>query len=336
MTSEIELFGKDSVKLNILKELIGGDINISLSLDGGVYQDYLSQIHQDGSRMQVLGKFNLSEDPMGEVLTIRPIMVSSMLKVTFGFSGLALSSEKKLSVFRSATKTIERKYDINDMLSSVEFIPQGNVKYLLRLTYGESESEEPAASVPVPESPAPAQEASSAVVPAIDESLDDFEMFSSSEATPVQPEPNPKTAPRLRNVPKPESNAVSEQHSAAESSENAAEVDSLQEEIKAAEEKKKKLAERRESAKDLLNKLEAEYEKDYEEFKKELEEYKQQFGVDQSVIEYYKDNDIQPIEDLIKEISEKIAQAEQQISLVILGRQKKTMEIENEVKSNKR
>ena len=38
----------------------------------------------------------------------------------------------------------------------------------------------------------------------------------------------------------------------------------------------------------------------------------------------------------MKEISERITQAEQQISLVILGRQKKTMEIENEVKSNKR
>ena len=86
----------------------------------------------------------------------------------------------------------------------------------------------------------------------------------------------------------------------------------------------------------MLQKLETEYEKDYDEFQRELEEYKQQFGVDQSVIDYYKDNDIQPIEELMKEISEKITQAEQQISLVILGRQKKTMEIENEVKSNKR
>ena len=136
MTSEIELYGKDSVKLNILKELISGDINISLSLSGGVYQDYISQIHREGSRMQVLGKFNLSEDPMGDVLTIRPIMVSGMLKVTFGFSGNALGV-KKLSVFRSSTKTVEREYDINEMLSSVEFIPQSNVKFLLRLTYGE-------------------------------------------------------------------------------------------------------------------------------------------------------------------------------------------------------
>ena len=55
MTSEIELFGRDSVKLNIVKELVSGDINISVSLNGGVYQDYLSQIRREGSRMQVLG-----------------------------------------------------------------------------------------------------------------------------------------------------------------------------------------------------------------------------------------------------------------------------------------
>ena len=332
MTSEIELFGKDSVKINILKELVSEDINISLSLNGGVYQDYMSQIHRDGSRMQVLGKFNLSEDPMGEVLTIRPIMVSGMLKITFGFSGNAISSEKKLSVFRSATKTIERKYDINDMLSSVEFIPQGNIKYLLRLTYGESENDETTVSETASETPANEQVRSSASVPAIDESPDDFEIFSSSEAAPAPSASQPKQT----NTPKPESNHVPAQNPPAERDENDQELDNIQGQIKAAEERQQKLRERRTSAKELLQKLEAEYQKDYEEFQRELEDYKQQFDIDQSVIDYYRDNDIQPIEQIMKEISEKITQAEQQISLVILGRQKKTMEIENEVKSNKR
>ena len=332
MTSEIELFGKDSVKLNILKELVSGDINISLSLNGGVYQDYLSQIHRDGSRMQVLGKFNLSESPSGDLLTIRPIMVSGMLKVTFGFSGNQLEGEKKLNVFRSATKTVERQYDINDMLSSVEFIPQGNIKYLLRLTYGESESEESSDSETASETRATEQASSSAAAPAIGASLDDFDIFSSPEAVtaPSEPKQKPKTEPQ------PESHSAPAPNSLAKPDENDRELESIQGQIKAVEDKQQKLNERRASAKDMLQKLATEYEKDYDEFQRELEEYKQQFGVDQSVIDYYKDNDIQPIEELMKEISEKITQAEQQISLVILGRQKKTMEIENEVKSNKR
>ncbi len=306
MTSEIELFGKDSVKLNILKELVSGDINISMSLNGGVYQDYLSQIHREGSRMQVLGKFNLSEDPNGDVLTIRPIMVSGLLKVTFGFSGQPFSGEKKVSVFRSATKTIERKYDVNDMLTSVEFIPQGNVKYMLRLTYGDAESE---ALPDEPERPAVA-------APDLTESPDDFDVLISPVAEePPKPEPPASPAPPAPADPEPAT---------------------PEEDVTAAEERLEKLRERRKSAKELLTKLEAEYEKDYDEYQRELEEYRQQYNVDQSVIEFYRDNDIQPIEDIMKELSEKLTQAEQQIRLIILGRQKKTMEIETQVKSNKR
>lgn len=306
MTSEIELFGKDSVKLNILKELVSGDINISMSLNGGVYQDYLSQIHREGSRMQVLGKFNLSEDPNGDVLTIRPIMVSGLLKVTFGFSGQPFSGEKKVSVFRSATKTIERKYDVNDMLTSVEFIPQGNVKYMLRLTYGDAESE---ALPDEPERPAVA-------APDLTESPDDFDVLTSPVAEePPKPEPPASPAPPAPADPEPATQ---------------------EEDVTAAEERLEKLRERRKSAKELLTKLEAEYEKDYDEYQRELEEYRQQYNVDQSVIEFYRDNDIQPIEDIMKELSEKLTQAEQQIRLIILGRQKKTMEIETQVKSNKR
>lgn len=306
MTSEIELFGKDSVKLNILKELVSGDINISMSLNGGVYQDYLSQIHREGSRMQVLGKFNLSEDPNGDVLTIRPIMVSGLLKVTFGFSGQPFSGEKKVSVFRSATKTIERKYDVNDMLTSVEFIPQGNVKYMLRLTYGDAESE---ALPDEPERPAVA-------APDLTELPDDFDVLTSPVAEePPKPEPPASPAPPAPADPEPAT---------------------PEEDVTAAEERLEKLRERRKSAKELLTKLEAEYEKDYDEYQRELEEYRQQYNVDQSVIEFYRDNDIQPIEDIMKELSEKLTQAEQQIRLIILGRQKKTMEIETQVKSNKR
>ncbi len=334
MTSEIELFGKDSVKLNILKELHSGDINISLSMNGGVYQDYLSQIHREGSRMQVLGKFNLSEDPSGDVLTIRPIAVSGLLRVTFGFSGNAFENEKKLSIYRSATKSVERTYDIGEMLSSVEFIPQGNVKYLLRLTYGEPESDDPADhSDEADSSPASAQDSSTQTARAVEaspltESLDDFDVFSAQPADETPSEPVSSTNSG--------SETVSSCQTEPQSGESDPELEQTQAQIKAAEEKLRGLRERRQSAKDLLKKLEAEYEKDYDEFGRELEEIKQQYGVDESVIAYYKDNDIQPIEDLLKEIAEKVDQAEKQISLVILGRQQKTMEIENEVKSNKR
>lgn len=329
MTSEIELFGKDSIKLNILKELISGDINISLSLGGGVYQDYISQIHREGSQLQVLGKFNLSEDPSGTVLIIRPIAVSGTLKVTFGFSGHAFENEKTLSVYRRATKSVERTYDIGQTLSSVEFIPQGNVKYLLRLTYSDKGRNESDAGN---SSSAPAQgmpsETAAAAPSTLTRTLDGFESFSPSTAASAPSAPVPPIHPGRRTAP-----PARHDHPISDSD---PELERLQAETQAAEDKLKNLRQRKATAKDLLKKLEAEYEKDYEEFGRELEEYKQQFGVDQSVIEYYRDYDIQPIEELIKEITGKLEQAEKQISTVILSRQRKTMEIETQIKSNKR
>ena len=304
MTSDTELFGRDSVKLNILKELKSGNISISLAQDGGEAQDYISRIRREGSRVQVFGKFNISEDPSGEVLTIRPITVSGALRVTFGFSGQQSDAEKKLCIFRSATKTVERQYDISEMLTSIEFIPQGNVKYLLRLTYGGPQEDELPAAASVPETNA-AEHAGLPLDPDVPTSpADAFTQPSEPDRT-AEPEVDP-------------------------------EMEKIQAEIKKAEEKLNNLRQRRQSAKDMLSKLESEYEKDYGEFASELEEYRLRYGADQSVIDYYRDNDIQPIEELLKEISDKLEQAEKQISVVILGRQKKTMEIENEVKSNKR
>ena len=324
MTSEAELFGKDSVKLNILKELLSGDINISLSLDGSAYKDYISQIHRNGSRMQILGKFNISEDPSGEILTFRPIMVSGILKITFGFSGNAFENEKKLSIFRSSTKTIESKFDIKDNLISVEFIPQGNIKYILRLTYRESEQNTGSAQPSDSHDNLRLHQNPPTHHSAFVQSLDDFdEPASSSEAQPERASVHQSTP-------------VIAHNSSASRVESDSELDEIQNKIRASEDKLKRLRERKASAKDILKKLQAEYDKDYDEFGKELEEYRQQFQIDQSVIDYYRDNDIRPIEDLIKEISEKLDSAEKQIGVVILSRQQKTMEIENEVKSNKR
>ncbi len=329
MTSEIELFGKDSVKLGILKEITSGNINISLSLNGGVYQDYLSQIHHEGSRMQVLGKFNLSEDPSGEVLTVRPIMVSGSLKVTFGFSEQPSDTQNKLSIFRSATKSVEREYDISEMLTSIEFIPQGNIKYLLRLTYGGVENDGlPAASEQSAEAVQPSGESTEN---ANLDRMTTLEGFNEVFETPAGDIPSgPKPAPDSQAAPEPPKSQPTGSNA------RDPELDRINGEIKAAEEKLRQLKERRKSANEILNKLEREYQKDYDEFQKELEEYKSRTGIDQSVLDYYKDNDIVSIEELFADIASKLDQAEKQIGLVILGRQEKTKEIENEVKSNKR
>lgn len=77
-----------------------------------------------------------------------------------------------------------------------------------------------------------------------------------------------------------------------------------------------------------LDAIKAESEKDYESYSEKLEVLKADYNFDKSLIEYYKDNDLVPIEQIFAELDEKIAQAEKQITLFVQARENKTREIQ--------
>lgn len=57
---------------------------------------------------------------------------------------------------------------------------------------------------------------------------------------------------------------------------------------------------------------------------------------DASVVAHYKDQDVTPIEMVFREIDQKLEEAEAQIRFFIEAKQRRTMEIEQEIKSNKK
>ena len=77
-----------------------------------------------------------------------------------------------------------------------------------------------------------------------------------------------------------------------------------------------------------VQKIEEELKKDYTAAQTQLDECKTQLEIDKRVLEYYKDKDVKPIEEIFKEIQQKFDEAEKQIALFIQAQQKKTMEIE--------
>ena len=77
-----------------------------------------------------------------------------------------------------------------------------------------------------------------------------------------------------------------------------------------------------------IQKIEKELQKDYKQAEVQLEECKTQLEIDKRVLEYYKDKDVKPVEEIFKEIQQKLEEAEKQIALFIQAQQKKTMEIE--------
>lgn len=77
-----------------------------------------------------------------------------------------------------------------------------------------------------------------------------------------------------------------------------------------------------------LDAIKAESEKDYAQYAEKLDALKEDYNFDKSLLEYYKDNDLVPIEKIFSELDEKIKEAENQITLFINARRDKTKEIE--------
>ena len=109
----------------------------------------------------------------------------------------------------------------------------------------------------------------------------------------------------------------------------------IEQEISVIERQQGQLSQKKQSAIDHLEKIEAEYKKDYESLETELEEVKSRMEADEAIIEHYKDQDVMPIEVIFQEIRLKLEEAEAQIRFFIEAKQKKTMEIESEIKANR-
>lgn len=145
MNSDRELQYKDSVKLNILREVMAGQVKLTFASDGASPEDYASEIHSDERSLKIYGSggnvFNLSENTDEGVLTIRPVVVRDSLKIAV--SG-AVPECKKLTVTRK--KATESEFDISKGLLSLTFIPKNDLGYTLALEFCEPTTEASALS----------------------------------------------------------------------------------------------------------------------------------------------------------------------------------------------
>ena len=245
---ETELFVRDTIRINILKELMAGSATLAVQLNDGEIENYATQIHNDMGRVRVYGNFNMAESIDGEVLTIRPISVDRVMKAVPAMSGGI--SGKEIAIVRSSTKQVENTYPFDETFMELELVPSEN-KYILKLEYADSvQSEQPVIR----------------------------------EETPAIQEEQPVIQEE-----KPVVSAVKDEE---------------------------------------VQKIEEELQKDYKQAEVQLEECKTQLEIDKRVLEYYKDKDVKPVEEIFKEIQQKLDEAEKQIALFIQAQQKKTMEIE--------
>lgn len=374
MTSEIQVFSKDLIRLNFLQDALGGMVKLSFQLDNGAAEDFATSIHKDGKRVQVYGKFNISEDPAGEVLTIRPVMIDGPLKIMLQAN--ASFSGKKASVVRSSTKAVEREFEISSETAYIEFVPQGKQSYMMKIVNGNGaaapavvydapgQGERPAARMPKPQQeleirpqPEATTDFEESVIPSANQgSMNDrFQEFELNSKFGVQDDrfvsfdmdndtvvSSPKKGSQVAPLGEIEFRIAGTADSESLIPQALPEADSdddlrrIEREIAVIERQQGLLSQKKQSAIDHLEKIEAEYKKDYASLEKELDEIKSRMEADASIIEHYKDQNVIPCEVIFQEIKLKLEEAEEQIRFFIEAKQRKTMEIENEIKSNKK
>lgn len=367
MTSEFAIAVKDSIKINILKEVLEKRISLYFKLNDEKEDNYAFNIHNGRSRVNVYGKFNISEDPNGEILTIRPTGLDCVLKIIIEFSK-ALEG-KKISIIRSATKTVEKELELTPKVSSIQFVPQGQTGYRLLVFYREENENGTAAATKNKD--LAGETAGFGVIYREDnrfnnnggsgfdrrnsegekegsKELPDDEQyrFINNSYPGFESRSRDRLSQKFRSV-KDRTAEQGENRRGGSLYENEAagtgqgyyddtELEKIEEKITRVERSREQLAVRKQLAVEHLKKIEEEYKKDYSLMERELEEIKSRLEADAAILEYYKDRDIVPIEKIFKEAGSKLEEAEKQIRAFIEAKQKKTMKIEQEIKSNKK
>ena len=309
---------------------------LSVRLDGGRAEDYASSLHREGSRVKVYGKFNLSENPTGDVLTVRPVAAGSRLQIDIKHRRKC--SGRILRLVRAANKTVEKEWSLDD-IEQLSLLPSGD-GFTLRLTCRERFSSEVASSGGASLDGASSEVASldgassggaSSRGASLDgTSLEDgFMEFGSLDDDFLGAAPIATTSTE-----NPSSQNISMQNISVENVSGAnVSVIKNSADKNSGEAVPQERPLQSEAEKRLI--IAAETENDQSAYQAELEEMAACVEADAEVLAYYRDKDVRPTEELLQEIREKIAQTETQIRLLIEARQRKTAAIEAEIKNQK-
>lgn len=116
----------------------------------------------------------------------------------------------------------------------------------------------------------------------------------------------------------------------------AQEVEKLEKQIAELESRSRQLSDSKGSLISHLESLQREYDKDYSKFRADIDEIKGRYTVDQSILEFYKDKNLVPIEDLLRQTDNLVQRVEEQIRLFVTAQQNKSDEIEEALKVGKK
>ena len=113
-------------------------------------------------------------------------------------------------------------------------------------------------------------------------------------------------------------------------------IDALNESIRQLEAKNQELVDGKKGLTQRLDKLQAEYDKDYSKYEDDLKEISEKYHIDEEILKLYGGQEITTIEELFTRAEMDITAIEEQIRNFVEAQQRKTTEIEDELKIGKK
>lgn len=295
--TEFDVMAKDYIRLGFLNEVVSQkSVGFRIFLESEGNEKNFVDIRTD-KNVYRFNNFNVSEDTIQNAITFRPIVIGCYLYFKINnFVPLTLD------IIKNGTTTVAQQFILAPGENKIEFDPQGIQKYVMKIEESSNTNSQEGA-----------QETSSSV---------EQKPIESSSAHPFE-SVNPEDEKRKEQMQ--QSNSGLE-----------ADISNIQRKISELEAKNEQLVNNKKNLISHLEKLQAEYDKDYAVYEADIEEIKSKYTIDDEILKMYADKEITPIEELIARSEKDIRELEEQTKIFIEAKQRKTADIENELKIGKK
>lgn len=333
MSSEYEFFSKDYIKFYFLNEAVNNKTaSFKLFLESdGVEKDFLD-VRTPGRNVYRFNNFNVSEDATNNCITFRPNVIGCYV-----YFAISASNPIRVEIIKNGTNTVAESFELETGDSKIEFQPQGIKKYDLKIITEHVGNKPESGEASKPTEPQTA--------PAVNSFESDFSVpspFDVSGSMSSQPQQNSNLQSySSQSGFSAASEQIRERERAIDQLERSnsllqGDIDALEKRKNNLEKMNQELIDKKRNLTIHLDKLQEEYDKNYSNFSADVEEISSRYHIDSEILKLYADREVTPIEELLERAENDVKQIEEQICVFVEAQERKTAEIESELKIGKK
>lgn len=311
--ADFEVMAKDYIKFKFLNEVLSNKVALNVFLESEGVEKSFSDVRSDNSVYR-FNNFNVSEDTVQNAVTFRPIVVGCSM-----YFKIVAKSTVQMDIIKNGTTTVAKEFSFQAGETKVDLISQGTQKYDVVVSSTKIETSE-----------------SNIVTEAAGQTFNPMENPFGGGGF-KEPEPTFVSESVVSSYDGTQGECVKQQEQLLQGNlRMESDIANLQNEVLQLEKKNRTLVNNKKYLIQQLDKLQAEYDKDYLSYESELEEIRSRYTVDKEIIGFYADKEVVAVEELMLRAENAMNEIEEQIKVFVTAQQKKTNDIESELKIGKK